>query len=321
MTIDFVCPLTPTFERQPTIDLNGLLRQGGRYLDTTPFVGNTLGIKVGQDMRTRSSTWVMPEAFLVTRNNIPLYGRIWPLTETRPLAPAEIVRRLQATMKRHLLWGRVVVIKMAQHRYLDAVHFGMEHVPPDFHAATHILMLQHRQQQHSFVCFVQTLEGPPVLLSVTGQPGQPFSFVEVDLDAQAQAQEAAEAQALRMAEQLLAEMGVEATKPSNKKAKASTGTKQPSSPPPPPPPPPPSPAAPPDELVCPISLELMDKDPVVLAVDGFTYSKAAIEAYFARCRKRTSHFASCTNSPSFLICMHPTHPQAGSPWPPQRRTW
>ena len=41
----------------------------------------------------------------------------------------------------------------------------------------------------------------------------------------------------------------------------------------------------PDSLVCPITLQLMD-DPVFLVADGCTYSRAAIEAHFAACRKR-----------------------------------
>jgi hypothetical protein len=36
----------------------------------------------------------------------------------------------------------------------------------------------------------------------------------------------------------------------------------------------------PDHLTCPVSLDLME-DPAVLAVDGCTYSRTAIERYFA----------------------------------------
>jgi hypothetical protein len=42
----------------------------------------------------------------------------------------------------------------------------------------------------------------------------------------------------------------------------------------------------PESLICPISIQLM-VDPVVLAGDGVTYSRAAIEEHFAFCRKRT----------------------------------
>lgn len=41
----------------------------------------------------------------------------------------------------------------------------------------------------------------------------------------------------------------------------------------------------PDDCRCPISTTLLD-DPVVLAGDGFTYSRAAIQEYFAFCRER-----------------------------------
>ena len=41
----------------------------------------------------------------------------------------------------------------------------------------------------------------------------------------------------------------------------------------------------PESLVCPISLHLLE-DPVILAGDGCTYSRAAIEAHLAHCRAR-----------------------------------
>ena len=37
--------------------------------------------------------------------------------------------------------------------------------------------------------------------------------------------------------------------------------------------------------MCPISLHLLE-DPVILAGDGCTYSRAAIEAHLAHCRAR-----------------------------------
>ena len=55
-----------------------------------------------------------------------------------------------------------------------------------------------------------------------------------------------------------------------------------------PPPPPPLKefveARTPESLLCPITLHLFD-DPVVLAADGCTYSRAAIEQHLAFCRE------------------------------------
>ena len=44
---------------------------------------------------------------------------------------------------------------------------------------------------------------------------------------------------------------------------------------------------PPEELVCPISLNLMSDDPVV-AADGITYERASIEDWFKKSKAKTS---------------------------------
>ena len=41
----------------------------------------------------------------------------------------------------------------------------------------------------------------------------------------------------------------------------------------------------PEDLVCPLTLQLLD-DPVILVADGITYARAAIEAHLAWCREK-----------------------------------
>ena len=76
----------------------------------------------------------------------------------------------------------------------------------------------------------------------------------------------------------------------------------------PPPAPPPAPAAsqaarpdPPDALVCPISMELME-DPV-LAMDGHTYDRSSIEAWLKTGKKTSPK----TNAPLPSLTLVPNH--------------
>ena len=59
--------------------------------------------------------------------------------------------------------------------------------------------------------------------------------------------------------------------------------------------------APPDALVCPISMELME-DPV-LAMDGHTYDRSSIEAWLKTGRKTSPK----TNAPLPSTALYPNH--------------
>lgn len=220
---------------------------------------------------------MLPVSNMAAHKPSPLYGMCIRLTPLRLPSSNEIVAALQRIVPaKALVRKAVAVVRLHKFRVQDELHLGLEHVDAADRVLVETAMRQLAGRGQAFLCYVQSLTtSETILLRVHVKPGSGAFVPHVAINpSQRAAMLKAEAAACHNAEMLLAEEDEQAAK-AKAKAKAKLCAKTAAAP---------ATVAPAgdDTIRCKLTGRIM-QDPVV-APDGYSYERKALEAYYARCR-------------------------------------